>query len=191
MADNDHKSRQPDGSFASVMAQLLLILRPARSSSSETKKLQAHWIAERAFRLLPDTSLARQAQGLTRYMELSALTEFAGMLLTCDDRTGHVLRVDRETGRVHLWTDLGRHVPQFKCEWLTVRGGELYAGSFGKPFVHPETSELIHKKFLNVCRVTKEKVVTVVDWERQYDAMKVILRAFCIENTEHAVKLIV
>ncbi len=87
-----------------------------------------------------------------RAMELSTLTFHRGKLLTCDDRTGIVYEVYRghllpryilSDGDGEVRHGVGKHAgPGFKCEWATVRHGQMYIGSVGKEWVDSRTQQV-------------------------------------------------
>ena len=92
-----------------------------------------------------DVTLTSKLAEKGRGLELSDLVVFNGKLLSCDDRTGAIFEIPLDkinaaqrpaTLEALPWTLLrngpGNVAKGFKCEWLTVREGELWAGSLGK-----------------------------------------------------------
>jgi len=73
-------------------------------------------------------------------MELSELVFYDDKLLTCDDRTGIIFEIERESEKnivfpVHILANgNGRKEKGFKCEWMTVKDDTLIVGSMGKEF---------------------------------------------------------
>lgn len=75
-----------------------------------------------------------------RGMELSELVTFNGHILTVDDRTGIVYRLEND--RVIPWVILmdgdGNKSKGFKCEWAAVKDKVLFVGSIGKEWTAGE-----------------------------------------------------
>jgi len=88
------------------------------------------------------SSLAAGGRG----MELSELCMFQGQLLTVDDRTGVVYRV--EGSGVEPWVILadgdGRREKGLKAEWMAVVGEELWLGGLGKEWTDQQGELLNH-----------------------------------------------
>jgi len=73
-----------------------------------------------------------------RGMELSDLIWFGGQLLACDDRTGVIfaLRGGTAIPRHILTEEAGDLAGKgFKCEWMSIRHGDLYIGGIGRPSI--------------------------------------------------------
>jgi soluble calcium-activated nucleotidase 1 len=76
-----------------------------------------------------------------RSMELSDLAVFDGHLVTVDDRTGIVYRIDGMKDIIP-WVLLndgpGNVTKGFKAEWMTVKNKQLYVGGLGKEWTTAE-----------------------------------------------------
>jgi len=169
VADNDHGSRLSKTEFQSTFAKLSLSL------SKDPTKHRLVNLNINSFQNLSSKAI-EGAENLSRFMELSSLAIFNGDLITCDDRTGKIMKVDKKKSLVYLWVDLGKEFdPNFKCEWLTVKDEKLYAGSFGKVFSDPHTGETIHSKFLKVYRINRDGIAEQLDWKDNYEKVQVAL----------------
>uniref|UniRef100_A0A183CHW1 EF-hand domain-containing protein n=1 Tax=Globodera pallida TaxID=36090 RepID=A0A183CHW1_GLOPA len=109
-----------------------------------------------------------------RAMEMSDLCIFDGHLLTVDDRTGFVYRMDNFT-HMEPWVFLkdgpGNVTKGFKGEWMTVRENKLYVGGLGKEWTTPN-GDLLNYNPMYVKVITPSGVVTHVDWTWYYKALR-------------------
>ncbi|RWS13209.1 soluble calcium-activated nucleotidase 1-like protein [Dinothrombium tinctorium] len=108
-----------------------------------------------------------------RGMELSELAVFNGRLYSCDDRTGIVyeLRNDMLIPWVILTDGNGSTSKEFKCEWIAIKGQNMYVGSLGKEWTSV-TGELenYNPQWVKVISVTGE--VKHIDWRENYLALR-------------------
>ncbi|KEP63624.1 UNVERIFIED_CONTAM: apyrase [Hammondia hammondi] len=111
-----------------------------------------------------------------RGMELSELVVFNGELLTFDDRTGIVYRFNwREKRLVPKWLlvegDGQSSDKGMKIEWATVKGQQLYVGSFGKEYTDNK-GNILHRHNFWVAIIDGEGRIKRENWEGIYEAMK-------------------
>jgi soluble calcium-activated nucleotidase 1 len=113
-----------------------------------------------------------------RGMELSDLVRWRGKLYTCDDRSGTVFQLlpDEKGGIkpvpfVILNDGDGKQNKGFKCEWLTVKDGNLYAGGFGKEFTDENGLVVNHwPEYIKI--VEPSGHIQSVNWMRQYKSLR-------------------
>ncbi|KAI3418388.1 hypothetical protein GPALN_009711 [Globodera pallida] len=112
-----------------------------------------------------------------RAMELSDLCIFDGHLLTVDDRTGFVYRMDNFT-QMDPWVFLADGPGEtanitkgFKGEWMTVRGNKLYVGGLGKEWTKPN-GDWVNDNPMYVKVITPGGVVSHTDWTKKYKALR-------------------
>ncbi|XGW33599.1 hypothetical protein V3C99_017760 [Haemonchus contortus] len=108
-----------------------------------------------------------------RGMELSDLIYFNGKLMSVDDKTGIVYRIDGR--RVIPWVILsdenGTDPTPFKGEWLTSKDGFLYCGSNGKERTTP-MGEFINDSPMYVKRISKDGVVESQNWVQRFISLR-------------------
>lgn len=119
-----------------------------------------------------------------RGMELSELTLYKDRLLAFDDRTGTVFEVlNTDNGKQSLVvprlvitegdgdTDKG-----MKWEWATVKGNELYLGSMGKEYTHPDGT-IANTNNLWIAVVDADGRVRRRDWHKEFGFVRSALGA--------------
>jgi len=108
-----------------------------------------------------------------RAMELSELSVFNGNLLTVDDRTGVVYRI--QEGHVIPWVILsdgdGTKTKGFKAEWSTMKEGQLWVGGLGKEWTNTQ-GDLENYDPMWVKIVGIEGQVQHRDWTHNYKAVR-------------------
>ncbi|VDN32070.1 unnamed protein product [Gongylonema pulchrum] len=108
-----------------------------------------------------------------RSMELSDLVVFDGRLLSVDDRTGILYRI--EQGVAYPWVYVsdgdGSTAKGFKGEWMTVKDDDLWVGGLGKEWT---TTEGVFVNFnpMWVKRVTREGTVEHINWIDEYKKLR-------------------
>jgi len=111
-----------------------------------------------------------------RGMELSELTLYNDRLLAFDDRTGAVFEVMGDvhkgvTPRLVITEGDGDNAKGMKWEWATVKGKELYIGSFGKEYTRADGT-VVNTNNLWIAVVDEQGIVRREDWSKQYDFVK-------------------
>ncbi|KAJ1613168.1 apyrase and calcium-activated nucleotidase SCAN-1-like protein [Cryptosporidium canis] len=109
-----------------------------------------------------------------RGMELSELISFNGMMLSGDDRTGIIFEIigDGEgvAPRYILSEGNGKTSKGMKIEWMAVRDGILWVGSFGKEFV---SNGVIEKRDnMWVATIDKRGSISRFNWSSVYDKIR-------------------
>ncbi|KHJ89468.1 Apyrase [Oesophagostomum dentatum] len=104
-----------------------------------------------------------------RAMELSDLKYFNGNLMTVDDKTGIIYRLDGKKAIPWVVLANGDHTDEgfFKGEWLTVKDGYLYCGGVGKEWT-TKIGEYINDTPMFVKRITADGAVFVENWIQRY-----------------------
>ncbi|KAL3096031.1 hypothetical protein niasHS_005790 [Heterodera schachtii] len=126
VSDLDHDSKMEDRkeTWRSFFRRGRLLFRP------DIPSVQVQWAKDKQ-----DNTLYSQLSSGGRAMELSELCVYDGHLLTVDDRTGVVYRMDNFKDMVP-WVLLndgpGNATKGFKGEWMSVRHNLLYVGGLGK-----------------------------------------------------------
>uniref|UniRef100_A0A914H0Q2 Apyrase n=1 Tax=Globodera rostochiensis TaxID=31243 RepID=A0A914H0Q2_GLORO len=109
-----------------------------------------------------------------RAMELSDLCVYDGHLLTVDDRTGVVYRMD-DFKKMVPWVLLndgpGNTIKGFKGEWMTVRDKMLYVGGLGKEWT-TQAGDYKNNHPMYVKVITPNGEVSHVDWTDHYKALR-------------------
>ncbi|KAL1522402.1 hypothetical protein AB1Y20_017392 [Prymnesium parvum] len=109
-----------------------------------------------------------------RGMELSTLTWFSGKLLACDDRTGvvyHILGGHPHPEVILADGDGSTAGKGFKCEWASVRHGQLYLGSVGREMTNAR-NEVLHRNSQYVKVIDSSGSVQHLNWTAQYEALR-------------------
>ncbi|OII73052.1 uncharacterized protein cubi_02283 [Cryptosporidium ubiquitum] len=123
-----------------------------------------------------------------RGMELSELISFNGMMLAGDDRTGIIFEITDDgkgvSPRYILSEGNGKTSKGMKIEWLAVRDGVLWVGSFGKEFV---SNGIIEKRDnMWVATIDKRGYVSRYNWSSVYEKIRNSLGAqypgYCIHE---------
>ncbi|KAL6722574.1 hypothetical protein Aduo_017688 [Ancylostoma duodenale] len=108
-----------------------------------------------------------------RGMELSDLKYFDGKLLTIDDKTGVIYRIDSK--KIIPWAILddgdGYQETFFKGEWLAVKDGYLYCGGVGKEMT-TNVGQYINDNPMFVKKVSREGEVKTENWLNRYIALR-------------------
>lgn len=125
VADMDKESKLVDNAWISKLKTGWLVY------DRKYKLVEIEWDSSE---LTLKGSLSQGGRG----MELSELVIFDGKLLSFDDRTGVIYRIEDE--RVIPWVLLndgdGHATKGFKSEWATVKDGLLYVGGLGKEWTN-------------------------------------------------------
>lgn len=114
-----------------------------------------------------------------RGMELSTLNVFNGRLFSCDDRTGVLYELIRDTSLeitpvpFAILADGNYTGVSFKCEWATVKDGDLYVGGHGRDIITADGKVLKNQKFVK--RITSHGEVSHLDWAENFDKMATAL----------------
>ncbi|KAM3727478.1 Apyrase apy-1 [Dirofilaria immitis] len=108
-----------------------------------------------------------------RSMELSDLVVFDGKLLSIDDRTGIIYRIDRDMAYpwVYLSDGAGNTTKGFKGEWMTVKDGNLYVGGLGKEWT-TEKGVFVNEDPMWIKIVTPEGTVEHISWVNEYKKLR-------------------
>lgn len=119
-----------------------------------------------------------------RGAEFSELTVFNDHLLTFDDRTGEVFEIlnspdgkqSSVAPRYVITEGDGDTDKGMKWEWATVKYGELYMGSMGKEYTHPDGS-IANTNNLWVTILNSQGQLRRVDWAPQFNFVRKALGA--------------
>lgn len=65
----------------------------------------------------------------------------------------------------------GKAEKAFKCEWASVKGKDLYIGSFGKEFTN-EKGEIVNNNPMWVKKISKEGIVRSENWQHVYNKLR-------------------
>ncbi|VDM92220.1 unnamed protein product [Onchocerca ochengi] len=108
-----------------------------------------------------------------RSMELSDLAIFDGKLLSIDDRTGIIYRIDRDMAYpwVYLSDGAGNTTKGFKGEWMTVKDGNLYVGGLGKEWTTTE-GVFVNENPMWIKIVTPDGSVEHINWVNEYKKLR-------------------
>lgn len=109
-----------------------------------------------------------------RGMELSELVVFDGKLLSFDDRTGMVYRLD--ANNAYPWIILidgngNNNAKGFKSEWATVKDQQLYVGSMGKEWTTPN-GHYVNNNPMWVKKILPTGQVISIDWTDNYKLLR-------------------
>nr|BAN20953.1 apyrase [Riptortus pedestris] len=114
-----------------------------------------------------------------RGMELSELVTFNGKLITFDDRSGIVYKIEDSTA--YPWLLLtggnGESKKGFKSEWATVKDEHLYVGSLGKEWTTP-TGELVNHDPMWIKKISPAGEVESIPWEENYKTLRAKLGVY-------------
>ncbi|CAJ0951648.1 unnamed protein product, partial [Mesorhabditis belari] len=129
------------------------------------KQLKIHWSLTKNY----STQLNVKGMG----MQLSDLVKFRGDYLSPDDKTGLVykLKADSAVPWVYLADGDGNNERQFKTEWLTVKDGNVYAGSIGTEFLGDQ-GEIENLNQMFVKKITPYGNVIHMNWTEKYVALR-------------------
>ncbi|PFH34080.1 apyrase [Besnoitia besnoiti] len=111
-----------------------------------------------------------------RGLELSELVAFNGELLTFDDRTGIVYSFrPSERSLIAKWLlvegDGRSSAKGMKIEWATVKGNQLFVGSFGKEYTDNH-GNILHRHNTWVVIIDERGGISRQNWDDHYQAMK-------------------
>ncbi|GMT34871.1 hypothetical protein PFISCL1PPCAC_26168, partial [Pristionchus fissidentatus] len=148
--------------------------------SSDLSRVSVDWDEQK-----DDVSLLSEVSSGGRAMELSDLVVFDRNLLTVDDRTGILYKIDdfSSASEVHVvpWVILadgpGNVSKSFKGEWMTVKDSHLYVGGLGKEWTN-QKGEYINDHPMWVKRVDAWGRVEHQQWTHTY---KEVRRSMSIE----------
>ncbi|MES1903543.1 MAG: Soluble calcium-activated nucleotidase 1, partial [Paramarteilia canceri] len=173
ISDDDTKTKISADNFQSNLAKYSIILTTVPTKlalkAGGTSHVEAMKIIPSNQYKINSKEMKIPIKNLDRFMELSALAYFNGKLLTCDDRTGIIMEIDENAQKSDVWFSLLKYDPGFKCEWMTVKNGKLFVGSFGKNYVDTETGDIIHSRFTKVFMINKDKKTEILEWKENYD----------------------
>jgi soluble calcium-activated nucleotidase 1 len=106
------------------------------------------------------------------------LNVFNGKVYSCDDHTGVVFELPLATANethpinpqpwVILADGNGTSSKAFKCEWATLKDGDLWIGGHGVHSID-ENGDFKDKNQKFVKRITEKGEVTHIDWSKNYD----------------------
>ncbi|EJW85501.1 calcium activated nucleotidase 1 [Wuchereria bancrofti] len=118
-------------------------------------------------------SLYSTIAGGGRSMELSDLVIFDGNLLSIDDRTGIIYRIEKDMAYpwIYLSDGAGNATKGFKGEWMTVKGGNLYVGGLGKEWTTTE-GVFDNEDPMWIKVVTPEGSVEHISWVNEYKKLR-------------------
>ena len=114
--------------------------------------------------------LATQISSGGRAMELSDLVVFNGHLLTVDDRTGIIYRIDNFKDVIpmtFLNDGPGNTTKSFKAEWMTVKDEMLYVGGLGKEWTTP-AGEFVNNNPMYIKVISHTGEIEHVNWVNNY-----------------------
>lgn len=132
----------------------------------------------------PGVAVPGQLVEGTRGMELSELKVWNGRLYTVDDRSGIVFEL--KNTQYHLQPkETPLAIPRFilvngdgetstkgmKCEWSTVKDGELYVGSIGKPWT-TGTGEVVNYDPMFVKKIDEHGKVHHINWKKNFEKLQ-------------------
>merc|ERR1711915_1059324 len=151
VSDEDTKTKISDDLFQAKLAKISVQIR---NYASENKNQSIDVRIEPMINLT--SASIPQATGYKRFMELSALTRFAGKLLTVDDKTCKILEIDEETYKLSTWFDVAKETGK-NCgfEWFTVKDGFLFGGNWE----------------LNI-KISPNKSFEELDWAKHFIGLK-------------------
>ncbi|VIO99677.1 MGC52693 protein, putative [Brugia malayi] len=118
-------------------------------------------------------SLYSTIAGGGRSMELSDLVVFDGKLLSIDDRTGIIYRIEKDMAYpwIYLSDGAGNATKGFKGEWMTVKDGNLYVGGLGKEWTTTE-GVFDNEDPMWIKLVTPEGSVEHISWVNEYKKLR-------------------
>lgn len=127
----------------------------------------------------PVRTLISQHNEAGRGMELSELTMYQNRLLTFDDRTGTVFEILSKNGgaesmvvpRFVITEGMGDTDKGMKWEWATTKGNELYMGSMGKEYTHPDGS-VANTNNLWIVVINSDGQIRRIDWTDKYNFVR-------------------
>ena len=109
-----------------------------------------------------------------RGLELSELISWENKLLAFDDCTGVVFEVNKAKKCIPLYILMegdGNKTKGQKTEWAAVKDGDLYAGSFGKPYRDKE-GNVVTRNNMWIKRITPDGKVFHIDWTRNFEMIQ-------------------
>ncbi|KAJ1366007.1 hypothetical protein KIN20_026517 [Parelaphostrongylus tenuis] len=117
-----------------------------------------------------DKNLTTNLNYKGRAMELSDISEFAGRLLSPDDKTG--MLYDIKTGKAVPWLFLnsgpGNTTKGMKAEWTTVFGGHLIVGGHGTEYRNQTSGAVLTEDPMWIKVITNSGEVRSCDWRYIY-----------------------
>lgn len=137
----------------------------------DLQTIQVEWNDENAD---IKNSLYSQISAGGRAMELSDLTVFDGHLLTVDDRTGLIYRIENFKDMVP-WVMLndgpGNTTKGFKAEWMTVKDQHLHVGGLGKEWTTTD-GKFVNYNPMWIKVISPSGAVNHVDWTERYKRLR-------------------
>lgn len=115
-----------------------------------------------------------------RGMELSELVTWKNKLWTFDDRSGVVFEIQKgidgesdpkAVPRHILMEGDGNNNKGQKTEWATVKDGDLYVGSFGKPYTN-NAGEITTRNNMWISKISNTGAVSHVNWIPKFEKMQ-------------------
>jgi soluble calcium-activated nucleotidase 1 len=110
-----------------------------------------------------------------RGMELSELIYWNGNLITCDDRSGILFRINSEYKMIPMFILTrgdGNQENGLKCEWMSVKDRKLYVGSIGKEWTDNKGEIIEATPNMYVKIIDLQGHITHVDWTNQYNILR-------------------
>ncbi|VVC45463.1 Hypothetical protein CINCED_3A000226 [Cinara cedri] len=105
-----------------------------------------------------------------RGLELSELVTYNGQLITIDDKTGLVYKIDGD--KLVLWLIVvggnGNQNKGMKLEWATVKDSKLYVGSHGIEMLASDGVTVIDRSLMWVKEIDKNGVINHLNWEQNF-----------------------
>jgi soluble calcium-activated nucleotidase 1 len=138
--------------------------------SKDLTKASVHWQSDEE-----TIVLSSQISAGGRGMELSDLAVFDGHLLTVDDRTGIVYRIENDFKDAVPWVFLddgaGNVTKGLKGEWMTVKDNNLYVGGLGKEWTTTE-GVFVNYHPMYVKRVGHNGDIQHINWVENYKKLR-------------------
>ena len=131
---------------------------------------EIHWSPEQE-----TLTLTSQISAGGRAMELSDLAVFDGKLLTIDDRTGIIYKLENQFRDPIPWLFVndgpGNVSKGLKGEWITVKDRHLYVGGLGKEWT---TTDGVFMNYfpMYVKRISPSGEIEHLDWIERYKKLR-------------------
>lgn len=166
--DQDSIVKEKKNTWRSIVHRGHLLYHPDLGTA------QVEWNEENANM---ENSLYSQISSGGRAMELSDLTVFDGHLLTVDDRTGLIYRIENFKDIIP-WVLLndgpGNTTKGFKAEWMTVKDQHLHIGGLGKEWTTTD-GKFVNYNPMWIKVVSPSGAVNHVDWTERYKRLRRIV----------------
>uniref|UniRef100_A0A914KLV2 Soluble calcium-activated nucleotidase 1 n=1 Tax=Meloidogyne incognita TaxID=6306 RepID=A0A914KLV2_MELIC len=156
--DHDSKFDGKKNTWRSFVRRGRLYFHP------ELLTAQIQWNEEESVALYSQLSSGGRA------MELSDLAVFDGNLLTVDDRTGVIYKIDNFNTMIP-WAFLndgpGNTTKGFKAEWMSVKDGHLFVGGLGKEWTTTQgVFQNYHPMWIKIINLNGE--IVHANWTEKY-----------------------